>query len=173
MVDKNWTVRSNVFQPVSSNQYGHRPRDKNHLRHCLRIITQRTSEFTWGARGSNERCLPERRASSREKIWRETELSQFNDTKVLSTSINEQLTSMIHIWFLWYRDLLRHQSNMQLKEWLRKKHHSAQECVRRRLRHTQVRQGKHPHCKLGSLTLLFEPTGTVSSDSQGFPRSLR
>lgn len=29
----------------------------------------------------------------------ETEISQFNDTEVLSTTINEQLISIIHIWF--------------------------------------------------------------------------
>lgn len=118
------SFHANVFQPVSSNQYSHRPRDKIHPHHFLRIITQRTSEFTREARGSNERCLPERSSSSREKMWRETEISQFNDTEVLSTSINEQLISIIHIWFCGI------------------------ECVRRRLRHIRVAQGKYPHCKL-------------------------
>ena len=74
-------------------------------------------------------------------MWRETEISQFNDTKVAT---NFNYTYLV----LWYRDLLRLQSNMQLKEYLRKKHHSAQECVRRRLRHARVGQGKYPHCKL-------------------------
>lgn len=40
------SFHANVFQPVSSNQYSHRPHDKIHLHHCLRIITQKTSEFT-------------------------------------------------------------------------------------------------------------------------------
>lgn len=143
------SFHANVFQPVSSNQYSHRPRDKIHPHHFLRIITQRTSEFTREARGSNERCLPERRASSREKTWTETEISQFNDTKVLFFNQHKWATNFNYTYLvLWYRDLLRLQSKMN-----------------------SSRTRKVP--SLQTLKLLFQPTATVSSASQGFPRSLR